>query len=138
VTCAKATDVTSNVLPAHSSEVGPAKAADVGPAQTTDVGHAKTAHVSSAKATAHMASATAKAATTVASAAATPAGLRSSANKASGKQRSCQDHQHSSSHDILLLGWRTVRHRHGRWHRQQGKRQRRDALEVGMRVWRLH
>jgi hypothetical protein len=128
VTCAKATDMTSNVISTHGREMGSAEAADVASTEAT--------HVATSEA-AHMASASAEAATPVASAAAT-AGLRIRNNKAAGKQRSCQDHHHSSSHDILLLDWRTVRQRHRRWHRQQGKRQRRDALEVGMHVWRLH
>jgi hypothetical protein len=98
VTCAEATDVPSNVTSANSSDVGSAKAADVSSAKAAHVAAAKAAHVTSATA-AHMASAT----TTVASAtAAAPAGLRTSGNKAAGEQRSCQNHHHSSSHEILL------------------------------------
>jgi hypothetical protein len=100
VSCAKATDATSNVIPAHCPEMGSAEAADVASIEAT--------HVATAEATTPVASA----------AATTTASLRISGNKAACKQCSCQDHHHSSFHDILLLGWRFVRRRHRPWHRQ--------------------
>jgi hypothetical protein len=93
VTCAKAPDLSS------------AEAADVGSAKATRVTPAKATHVTSTKAT-HMASAT-----TTVSSATTAAGLCTRGNKAAGKQCACQNHHHSSSHDILRLNGRIVRHR---------------------------
>jgi hypothetical protein len=86
VSCAKASDVTA------------AKAAHVTSTKATHVTSTKATHVTSAKAT-HVASATTT--TTVSSAAA--AGLCVRGNKAAGKQCTCQNHHHSSSHDILRL-----------------------------------
>jgi hypothetical protein len=87
VTSAKASDVTS------------AEATDVTSTEATDVTSAKAAHVASAT-TAHVASATT---TSVSSATATStAGLGITGKKAAGKHCTCQNHHHSSSHDILL------------------------------------
>jgi hypothetical protein len=52
--------------------------------------------MATAKAPTHMATAT------TVSSATTAAGLRVGSNKAGGKHCTCQDHQHSSLHDILL------------------------------------
>jgi hypothetical protein len=64
----------------------------------------KAAHVAATE------TATAKSATAVSSAGATTAGLRTRGKKAAGKHRACQNHHHSSSHDILLWDGRTLRH----------------------------
>jgi hypothetical protein len=101
VTVAHARHVTS----AKAADVASAKAADVASAKAADVASAKAAHVTSAKAAAHVASA---ATTTTVPSATAAAGLRISGNKAAGKQCTCQDHHHSSSHDIFLLGWTEV------------------------------
>jgi hypothetical protein len=88
-TCAKATDATS-------AKTSNATAA-------THVTSAKATHVTAAKAAPHVASAKP---TTVSSAAATTAaGLCTRCKKAAGKHRACQNHHHSSSHDILHWGW---------------------------------
>jgi hypothetical protein len=87
-----------HVASAKASEVSRAKASDVTAAKAARVTSTKATHVASAKAT-HVASAT----TTVSSAAA--AGLCIRGNKAAGKQCTCQNHHHSSSHDILHLNW---------------------------------
>jgi hypothetical protein len=107
-----------------SAEVIVADARDPAPAQTTDVGSAKTSHVTAAKAAhvtaaakaAHVTAATkaahvtatTKTTTVSAAAAATATGLRTRGNKATGKQRTCQNHYQSSSHDLSPLGWADV------------------------------
>jgi hypothetical protein len=77
VACPKATDPTT------------AKAGDATAAEATDVATAEATHVTAAKAT-HVASSSAAA-----------AGLCTRGEKAAGKHRACQNHRHSSSHDIL-------------------------------------
>jgi hypothetical protein len=88
-----------------------AKPADVISTETANATTIKAAHVTSAEA-AHVASTEAahvtstEAATTVSSAAATAtAGLCTRGKKAAGKHCACQNHHHSSSHDILHLKW---------------------------------
>jgi hypothetical protein len=87
---AKATDMIST-KPSNSTA---AKAAHVTPAEATDVASTETAHVTSAEA-----------ATAMSSTSAAAAGLRVRGNKAAGKHCACQNHHHSSSHDILHLEW---------------------------------
>jgi hypothetical protein len=81
-------------------------------AHATHVISAKAVHVTAAKAAAHVASAKS---TTVASAAtaatAATAGLCTRGKKAAGKHRACQNHHHSSSHDILHWDGRAFRRR---------------------------
>jgi hypothetical protein len=60
-------------------------------AKNTNVTAAKATYVASAEAAAHVAAATTAAAS----------GLRTRYKKASGKHRACQQHYHSSCHDIL-------------------------------------
>jgi hypothetical protein len=93
----------AKVISVHACDVTSAETAHAAPAETADVACAEAADVTSAKA-AHMASTTAThvtTATSMASATAT-AGLRVSGKKAAGKHCACQNHHHSSSHDILL------------------------------------
>jgi hypothetical protein len=85
VACPKATDPSIT------------KAADATTAEATHVATAEAAHVA-AEAT-HVT--TTKATTHVASSSATAAGLCTRGEKAAGKHRACQNHHHSSSHDIL-------------------------------------
>jgi hypothetical protein len=59
-------------------------------AEATHAATAEAAHVTTTEATAH-----------VASSAAAASGLCTRGQKAAGKHRACQDHHHSSSHDIL-------------------------------------
>ena len=87
-----------------SAKVISASTSDAASSEASDAAAAKAAHVASAEA-AHVASA----ATTV-SAAATAAGLRPTGKQAAGKQRACQNHHRTSSHDILLLDRRNFRH----------------------------
>src|SRR6267142_1215084 len=104
---AAANEMTSSiakVISVHAVEVTSAETADATSAKATDAASAKTADVTSAEAThmattkaAHMAS---TAATSMATATAT-AGLRVSGKKAAGKHCACQNHHHSSSHNIL-------------------------------------
>jgi len=129
----------AEVISVHAGDVTSAETADATSTEATDAASAETADVTSAEAT-HMASTKAAhmastAATSMATATAT-AGLRVSGKKAAGKHCACQNHHHSSSHDILL------------WNRRdyppqvvsdagmsaEGKRQRRDGLEMGMLV----
>src|SRR6476620_10334403 len=110
---------TARVLSAHACHVTAAETAEVASTKTADVAAAKTA--------AHGASAEA---TTVSSATAA-AGLGISGKKAAGKHCTCQNHHHSSSHDILHLGWAgTSRHRFSLVACAKGKRQRRDGVEM--------
>jgi hypothetical protein len=87
----------AKVISVHARHVTSAETADVSSTEATHVSSTEAAHVTSAKA-AHMAATTAM---STASAAAT-AGLRVSGKKAAGKHCTCQNHHHSSSHDILL------------------------------------
>ena len=82
---AKVTHVTS----CEASHLRPAKAAHAA-TKAADVPPAKTSHVSTAKASATVATA------------ATASGLCTRYNQASSKHGACQNHQHSSGHDILL------------------------------------
>jgi hypothetical protein len=85
----------------------------VGSAKATHVTSAKAAHVAAAEAAAHVASA--EAATTVSAAATATttaaASLCARRKQAAGKHCACQNHHHSSSHDILHWDGRTFRHR---------------------------
>jgi hypothetical protein len=102
----------AKVTSAHAGHVTSAETSDATAAEATRVTSAEAAHVASAKAAAHMAAATA---TSVSTASAT-AGLCISGKKAAGKHCACQNHYHSSSHDILLWDRRKFRHRTRRWH----------------------
>jgi hypothetical protein len=128
-----------HVIGAKATNVVSAKTSDVIPAKSTHVTSAKAAHVGSAKAT-HVATAKAAHVAASASASTAAAGLGTRGNKAAGKQCTCQNHHRSSSHNILQLVGRTFRHRAlsdvGTF--QQGKRQRRDGLEMGMAIHPLH
>jgi hypothetical protein len=101
---AAANEMTSSiaeVISVHAGDVTSAETADANSAEATDAASAETADVTSAEA-AHMASAAATSMATAAAAAAATAGLRVSGKKAAGKHCTCQNHHHSSSHDILL------------------------------------
>jgi hypothetical protein len=93
----------AEVTAIHAGHVIGAVTADVIATKAPNAIAAEATHVSSTEA-AHVASA--EAATTVPSAA-TPAaaGLRTRGKKAAGKHCACQNHHHSSSHDILHLRW---------------------------------
>jgi hypothetical protein len=130
------TPSSTKVIVVHVGEVIGAEAADVASAKTSDVIAAESPHVTSTKA-AHVGS-SAKA--THVAAATASAGLGTRGNKAAGKQRTCQNHHRSSSHNILQLVGRTFRHRAlpGAGAFQQGKRQRRDELEMGIAIRAPH
>jgi hypothetical protein len=117
------------------AKVTSADARYVPSAEAADVTSAEAAHMASAKA-AHVASATATA--SVSSAAA--AGLRISGKKAAGKHCTCQNHHHSSSHDILLWNGRDVPPQalSDAGAPEEDKRQRRDGLEMGILTCRLY
>ena len=125
------------MISAHAREVTSAETADMTSAKTSHVTSAEAADVTSAKA-AHVASATT---TSVSSATATStAGLGISGKKAAGKHCTCQNHHHSSSHDILLWMGGTfppqglvVRRRCPR-----KANQRRDGQKMGMLVCPLY
>jgi hypothetical protein len=133
VISADARDVTA----AKTSDTTSAKATHATSGKATYVASAKATYVASAK-TAHMASA--KAATVSTAAATATAGLGIGGNQAAGKHRGCQNHHHSSSHDILLWDGRTFRHRalSDASMSEEVKRQRRDELEMEMLVSRLY
>jgi hypothetical protein len=109
-TSAKATDMaaakTSHVITANTY-VASAKTTHVtATAETTHVTTTttKTTHMAAAKAAAHVA------ATTTAPATAS-AGLSTRGKQAAGEHRACQNHHHSSSHDLLHWDGRTFRHK---------------------------
>jgi hypothetical protein len=87
-----------------------AKAADMIITKTSNATAVKAAHVTSTEAThvapaeaaAHMASATS---TSMSSTSTAAAGLCTRGKKAASKHCACQNHHHSSSHDILHLRW---------------------------------
>jgi hypothetical protein len=119
---------TAKVLSAHACHVTAA--------QTSDAASAEAADVASAKTAAHVASAT-----TMSTAAATAtAGLGISSKKAAGKHCTCQNHHHSSSHDIFLLEWAGPSATGSRQPVAcaKGKRQRRDGVEMEMIVCPLY
>jgi hypothetical protein len=115
-TCAKAVDVVSaetfDATGAQATHVTAANVTHTG----TDVTSAKAAHT----------------ATTVSSAATAAPGLSARGNKAAGKHRACQNHHHSSSHDILHLIGRIIPPQGliGHWRIQQSRCQRRDTMEM--------
>ena len=130
----------SNAAAANATDVISAKAPNATPAKPTHVTSAKPTHVAAAKAT-HVAAAKASHTTTMsATATAAAARLCARGNKAAGKYCACQNHHHSSSHDILHLRWADIPPQVQSdvgtflW----GKSQRRDRLEMGMPICRLH
>jgi hypothetical protein len=96
------TSSSAEVIVVQARHVTAAKAADVISTKTSNATAAKAAHVTSAKTT-HVAPAEAAHTTTMSTttAAAAAAGLCTRGKKAAGKHRACQNHHHSSSHDIL-------------------------------------
>jgi hypothetical protein len=130
------TSSNAEVIPAEASDATCAEAADATSAEAADVTATKATDVTAAKA-AHVAAAEAAA---VPAATAT-AGLRTGSNKAAGKQRTCQNHYQSSSHDISPLGWADVPPQNLRQVPrvfQQDKRRRRDGLEMGILARHLY
>jgi hypothetical protein len=85
--CAKATDLTS----AETSDAATAEATDVSSTEPTHVATAESAHVSSA----------------ASAASAATAGFCTRGKQAAGQHGACQNHHHSSSHDILHWDGRT-------------------------------
>jgi hypothetical protein len=135
VIAAKAADV----IGAKASNAAAANATDVISAKAPNTTAAKPTHVTSAKPT-HVAAAKASHTSAMSSAAAAAARLCAGGNKAAGKYCACQNHHHSSSHDILHLRWADIPPQVQSdvgtflW----GKSQRRDRLEIGMPICRLH
>jgi hypothetical protein len=87
------------VTTAEASDVITANTADVAPKTTHMTATAKTTHVTTATKTTHMAPP--KAAAHMAAAASASAGLCTRGKQAAGKHRACQNHHHSSSHEVL-------------------------------------
>jgi hypothetical protein len=128
VIAAKASDVISTKTPNATA----VEAAHVASVESTHVASAETTHVTTAEAATTVSSAT----TASASAA---SGLCTRGNKAAGKQRACQNHQHSSSHDILHLDGRIFRHKVRSDVGASAKQsQHPDGLEMGIPVRRLY
>jgi hypothetical protein len=118
----------AKMLAAEMRRMVCAEAAHVIPTETTHVTSVKTTDMATAKTTG-MTSAKTTAAT----------GLRAGGKQAPGKHRACQNHHHSSSHDILHWIGRTFRHSSVRRRRVCAiKHQRRDGLEMAMLVGGLH
>src|SRR5712664_580667 len=90
----------AKVTSAHARHVTSAETSDATAAEATHVTSAEAAHMASAKAAAHMAAATATSVSTATASAS--ACLCISGKKAASKHGTCQNHHHSSSHDILL------------------------------------
>jgi hypothetical protein len=112
-----------------------AKATDVISTKTPNATAAKATHVTSTKAT-HVASAkAAHAPATVSSATAPAAGFCTRGKKAACKQGACQNHHHSSSHDILHRDGRNFRH--GAWSDVGVSQQRKANVAMDWRWKRL-
>ena len=128
----------AKVTSAHACHATSAETSDATAAEATHVTSAEAAHVASAKAAAHMAAATTTSVSTASASAA--AGLCISSKKATGKHCACQNHHHSSSHDILLWDGREFRDRSlsDAGVSQEGKLQRRDGPKMGMLACRLY
>jgi len=127
---------TAKVLSAHACHVIAAQTSDAASAETAEMASAKAAaHVASTKTAAHVTSAT----TTMPTAAAA-ACLGISGKKAAGKHGACQNHHHSSSHDIFLLEWAGPSATKSRQPVAcaKGKHQRRDGVEMEMIVCPLY
>jgi hypothetical protein len=88
------------------SHVTSAKAAHVASTKASNATAVKATHMTTAKTT-HVAAAEAAHTTPMPSASAA-AGLCARGNKAAGKYCACQNHHHSSSHDILHLSWADI------------------------------
>jgi hypothetical protein len=91
----------ARVIGADVRQAARAKATDAPATKTSNATTAKVTHVTSAEATHVTSAAKATHVATATTATATTAGLCTSGNKAAGKQCACQNHHHSSSHDIL-------------------------------------
>jgi len=133
----------AKVTSAHACHATSAETSDATAAEATHVTSAEAAHVASAKAAAHMAAATTTSVSTTSvstASASAAAGLCISSKKATGKHCACQNHHHSSSHDILLWDGREFRDRSlsDAGVSQEGKRQRRDGPKMGMLACRLY
>jgi hypothetical protein len=89
------TSSVAKVTTAHAGHATSAEAADMASAEATHVASAKAAHMAAATSTS-VSAATATATT----------GLCVSGKEAAGKHCACQNHYHSSSHDILLWNGR--------------------------------
>jgi hypothetical protein len=91
----------AEVIPADTGDVSSTDAADVRSAKPSDAASAEAADMATAKATdVSAAEATHVAAAKTTAVSAATAGLCAGGNKAAGKQRTCQNHHPSSSHDI--------------------------------------
>jgi hypothetical protein len=91
-----------HMVAAEAANMISTKPSDATAAKAADVTSTETAYVTSAEAATHVAPAKAA---TVSSTSAAATGLRVRGNKAAGKHCARQNHHHSSSHDILHLGW---------------------------------
>jgi hypothetical protein len=89
------TSSVAKVTTAHAGHATSAEAADMASAEATHVASAKAAHMAATTSTS-VSAATATATT----------GLCVSGKEAAGKHCACQNHYHSSSHDILLWNGR--------------------------------
>ena len=94
----------AEVIVVQARHVIAARPADVISTKTSHATATEAAHVTSTEAT-HVAPAKAAHTATMSSTPAATAGLCTRRKKAAGKHCACQNHHHSSSHDILHLRW---------------------------------
>jgi hypothetical protein len=99
------------VFVAYMRQRASGKATDAISTKASNAAAAEATHVAAAKAAAHVASAKAAHAPATVSSATTAAAGLCTRGKAAGNQRGCQNHHHSSSHDILRWDGRTCRRR---------------------------
>jgi hypothetical protein len=99
----------AEVIVVQARHVIAGRAADMICTKTSNTTAIKTADATSTKTT-HVAPAEATHAATMSStpSASAASGLCTRGKKAAGKHRACQNHHHSSSHDILHLRWADV------------------------------
>jgi hypothetical protein len=98
----------------HATSVKPlymvsAKPSDATSADAADVASTKATDMTSTKATSMASAKAAHAAATMASASAAATGLCAGRKQAAGQRGACQNHYHSSFHDILHFGERIFR-----------------------------
>jgi hypothetical protein len=127
----------AKVTPANARHVPSGKTVDASPAETSDAALINTSRAGSSEAAQAGSDETSAKTAHVTSAAAR---LCIRGKKAAGERRTCQDHHHSPSHDILLWNGRnrSPRALSDAGVSGENKCRGRDPLEMGRPVCRLH
>lgn len=139
VAAAEVTSSSAKVIVVQARHTIGAKATAAISTETADATSTEAAHLASTEAI-HVNSAEAAHTATVSSTpSATAARLCTRGKKAAGKHRACQNHHHSSSHDILHVRWADVLPGHCQTLASLSEVNANvDALEMGMPTRRLY